>query len=97
MNFGSLNYLAVLVAAISTFVLGGLWYSPLLFGKAWMRANNFNEADLQTFSKGDISRRTHYQRLLGNDCRGLNWPGLGSDGYRRHRRIRESIVELYPD
>ncbi|HEY0431663.1 MAG TPA: DUF1761 domain-containing protein, partial [Pyrinomonadaceae bacterium] len=51
MNFGSLNYLAVLVAAISTFVLGGLWYSPLLFGKAWMRANNFNEADLQTFSK----------------------------------------------
>ena len=51
MDFSSINYLAVLVAALSTFILGGLWYSPLLFGKAWMRANNFNETDLQTFSK----------------------------------------------
>jgi hypothetical protein len=48
---GNINYLAVLVAALSTFLLGGLWYSPLLFGKAWMRINNFSETDLQTFSK----------------------------------------------
>jgi membrane-associated HD superfamily phosphohydrolase len=51
MDFSSINYLAVLAAAVSTFVLGGLWYSPLLFGKAWMRANSFTDADLQTFSK----------------------------------------------
>jgi len=51
MDFSSINYLAVLAAAVSTFVLGGLWYSPLLFGKAWMRANNFNDAEVQTFSK----------------------------------------------
>src|SRR5688572_33505508 len=51
MDFSTINYLAVLVAALSTFILGGLWYSPLLFGKAWMRANNFAEDDLQTFSK----------------------------------------------
>jgi len=51
MGFSSINYLAVLAAAVSTFVLGGLWYSPLLFGKAWMRANNFNDAEVQTFSK----------------------------------------------
>ncbi|MCF4009540.1 DUF1761 domain-containing protein [Rheinheimera sp. UJ63] len=31
------SILAVLVAAISSFVLGGLWYSPLLFGKAWLK------------------------------------------------------------
>jgi Protein of unknown function (DUF1761) len=31
------NYLAVLVAAIAVFVLGWLWYSPLLFFKPWMR------------------------------------------------------------
>jgi hypothetical protein len=41
-----LNWLAVLAAAVSTFLLGGLWYSPFLFGKAWMSANNFSEADL---------------------------------------------------
>lgn len=51
MDFSSINYLAVLVAALSTFVLGGIWYSPVLFGKAWMRANTFTDADLQTFSK----------------------------------------------
>lgn len=51
MDFSSINYLAVLAAAVSTFVLGGLWYSPLLFGKAWMQANSFTDADLQTFSK----------------------------------------------
>src|SRR5262249_15299801 len=31
-------WLAVVVAALSSFVLGGLWYSPVLFGKAWQRA-----------------------------------------------------------
>jgi len=29
-----INWLAVLVAAIATFVLGGLWYGPL-FGRIW--------------------------------------------------------------
>ena len=46
-----INYFAVLAAAVSTFILGGLWYSPLLFGKAWMRANKFSDTDVQTFSK----------------------------------------------
>ena len=51
MDFSTINYFAVLAAALSTFVLGGLWYSPLLFGKAWMRANNFTDEAVQTFSK----------------------------------------------
>jgi hypothetical protein len=51
MDFSTINYFAVLASALSTFVLGGLWYSPLLFGKAWMLANGFTEANLQTFSK----------------------------------------------
>jgi hypothetical protein len=51
MDLSNINYLAVLVAALSTFILGGLWYSPMLFGKPWMRANNFSETDLQGFSK----------------------------------------------
>ena len=32
-----LNWLAILVAAIAAFVLGGIWYSPKLFGTAWMQ------------------------------------------------------------
>lgn len=40
------NYLAVVVAAIATFILGGLWYAPFLFGNAWKRVNGFTDADL---------------------------------------------------
>lgn len=33
-----INYIAVVVAAISSFLLGGLWYSPLLFLNPWNAA-----------------------------------------------------------
>ena len=32
----SVNWLAILVAAVVNMVLGALWYAPFLFGKAWM-------------------------------------------------------------
>ncbi len=34
---GHINWLAVLVAAVSAFLLGGLWYSKLLFLNPWQR------------------------------------------------------------
>src|SRR5213596_1360925 len=40
----SVNYLHVLVAAVVVFVLGWLWYSPLLFFKPWMRARGLDPA-----------------------------------------------------
>lgn len=43
----NLNWLAVIVAALSTFLIGGLWYSSLLFEKGWIKANNFNQEDLK--------------------------------------------------
>ncbi|MBM7095413.1 DUF1761 domain-containing protein [Bacillus sp. H-16] len=46
----SINYLAVLVAALSAFFIGGLWYS-VVFGKAWMKLNGFTE---DTFKKGNM-------------------------------------------
>ncbi|HVO81341.1 MAG TPA: DUF1761 domain-containing protein [Terriglobales bacterium] len=48
-----INWLAVLAAAVLTFVLGGLWYSPAVFGRAWMSANGFTQADL---NKGSMAR-----------------------------------------
>jgi hypothetical protein len=35
---GELNWLAVIVAAVVYFALGGLWYAPPLFGNVWMKA-----------------------------------------------------------
>jgi hypothetical protein len=46
----TVNYLAVLVAAISAFMLGGLWYSPLLFAKPWMRLSGQSEEVLKSGS-----------------------------------------------
>jgi hypothetical protein len=37
MEAHGINYLAVVVAAIAYMALGALWYSPALFGRAWMR------------------------------------------------------------
>lgn len=34
-----INILAVIVAAASSFLVGGLWYSPMLFGSVWNREN----------------------------------------------------------
>ncbi len=48
-----INWLAVLAAAVSTFALGGLWYSPALFGRAWMSVNNLNSAEL---AKSNMAR-----------------------------------------
>ena len=41
------NYLAVLVTGIVLFVLGGLWYSPVLFGKKWLTLVGVPEAELR--------------------------------------------------
>ena len=43
----SINYLAVAVAAALAFAIGGLWYSPILFARAWMREAGVDEARLQ--------------------------------------------------
>lgn len=45
MYFHHINLLAVLVAAISTMVVGFLWYSPLLFAKPWMREMGYDPND----------------------------------------------------
>jgi Protein of unknown function (DUF1761) len=42
-----INYIGVIVAAVSAFVLGGLWYSPLLFGKAWQREVGLSDEQLK--------------------------------------------------
>ena len=41
------NYLGIALAALSTFLIGGLWYSPAVFGKAWMKENGFKEEDMK--------------------------------------------------
>lgn len=41
-----INLLAVLVCGISSMVLGGLWYSPMLFGKRWQAETGLTDERL---------------------------------------------------
>lgn len=45
MHMHSLHWLAILVAAGSTMLLGFLWYSPLLFAKGWTREMGYDPND----------------------------------------------------
>lgn len=49
----AINWLAVSGAAITAFIIGGLWYGPL-FGKAWMSAGNFNLEQLKARNMGMV-------------------------------------------
>jgi len=51
MSLPPVNYLAVLVFGVVIFMLGGLWYSPLLFAKKWV-------AHRRAADRASISRRT---------------------------------------
>ncbi len=50
-----INYLAVLVAAIAKFMVGGLWYSPLMFANIWMKELGWDRNDtikMESMKKG---------------------------------------------
>ena len=48
------DWIASIVAAISVFVLGGLWYSPVLFAKAWQQDTGLSDEALAAANKGKI-------------------------------------------
>ncbi len=45
MHMHHLNWLAILVAAVSSLAAGFLWYSPMLFAKPWMHEMGYDPND----------------------------------------------------
>lgn len=45
-DFAEVNYLAVLAATVATMIIGFLWYSPVLFGKAWVKQMGKNMEEM---------------------------------------------------
>jgi hypothetical protein len=52
MNPANVNYLGAVVAALASFLIGGVWYSPVMFARPWMAANGLTEEGL----KGGMGR-----------------------------------------
>jgi hypothetical protein len=46
-----INVLAVLIAAVATMGVGFAWYSPLLFGKPWMKLMGITAKSMQLAKK----------------------------------------------
>jgi len=54
MDISHINWLAIIVAGLSAFIVGGIWYSKPLFGNAWMADSNLTIEQVQAGSKGKI-------------------------------------------
>ena len=66
--FQNLNWLAIIAGAVSAFVLGGLWYSPLLFAERWMKETGITE---------ESTKNTNMVKIFSN-CIAI-WPNLDKD------------------
>ena len=53
MDLSGFNWFEVLAAALSAFVLGGLWYGPL-FGKKWQQLNGLTDERIAQANMGLI-------------------------------------------
>ncbi|WOJ96580.1 DUF1761 domain-containing protein [Congregibacter brevis] len=64
----SVSVSAIVVAALAGFFVGGLWYSPLLFGKAWMKAADISEEQIASGNKAKIFGLTFIFLLIMSVC-----------------------------
>lgn len=46
LSFSELNFIAILLATIAKFMVGGLWFSKILFGQAWLEEVGLKEDEL---------------------------------------------------
>ncbi|MDG1995495.1 MAG: DUF1761 domain-containing protein [Emcibacteraceae bacterium] len=46
LSFTELNFLAIILATIAKFMVGGLWFSKILFGAAWLQEVGLKEEEL---------------------------------------------------
>lgn len=56
------SWIAVLLCGVATLLIGGLWYSPLLFARAWQRETGLSDETLQS---GSIPLRFGLAFVLG--------------------------------
>jgi hypothetical protein len=59
-----MNYLAVLVAAVVNMVIGGIWYSPVLFAKPWMALNNMTPESMKNVKPGPLYAQSFAATLV---------------------------------
>ncbi|WP_258000363.1 DUF1761 domain-containing protein [Bacillus sp. Marseille-P3661] len=51
MDFGAINYLAVILSAVAICILGSIWYSPKVFWNTWQSLKGLKQEDLPSMGK----------------------------------------------
>lgn len=62
--FLSVNYVSVLVAAVAGFAVGGLWYSPVLLGKEWLKEMKLSQEDIKKQGHSSLYMNAFIQGLI---------------------------------
>ena len=82
MQFGPVNWFAIAAAVLSTFVIGGLWYSPLLFVHPWLKMSGVDkqvfDAGLRTALIGDLFAAAAVALVLNQVIRWSGATGIAS-------------------
>ena len=52
-----INFLAVLVAALSSFVVGFVWYNPKVFGTIWMNEIGMTEEKAKQAARESVKNK----------------------------------------
>lgn len=75
------NLVAILIAAASGFLIGGIWYGPL-FGKAWQREVGLSDTEIQSANMVKIFGITFLFSLLSAVFLGHLLAHFDTDFYR---------------
>jgi len=60
-----INLWAVLATGVASLILGGLWYSPVLFGKAWSAASGVTEEQAKSANMAKTLGTAFVLALIG--------------------------------
>jgi hypothetical protein len=65
MDPSAINWLAVVAAALATFLVGGLWYSPVLFARPWQSAVPLTDDGVKSGNQARIFGLSFLAALIG--------------------------------
>lgn len=54
MDLSQIRLIPAIIGAIGAMVLGFVWYSPVLFGKPWMKLSGYSASDMESMKKGMV-------------------------------------------
>jgi len=80
LHFEDVNWLAVLVATVAGFLLGGLWYGPL-FGKAWLSAVGKTEEEVRAEGAARPMVVSFVVQLVTAAVMAALFAGIGVEGW----------------